>query len=528
MWAWLLFALAVLCVHVRIARATWASELSFDDEPAHYATAVMVFEYLRTALGRNPLAFAQSFYIRFPKVAFGHWPPVFYAVQSAAFFLIGSSIAAARAVSAAIAFTIAGLLVWRVGRWKDLGYGVLAGAVFLSVGTVQINAWQVMSDLLTGLFYYLAILAFSDFLASANRNAALRFVLWSVLAILTKGNAWALGIFAALAPCLSGRWKCFRSVWYWISGVLIVALGAPFYWLARQAGVGYVADVVQVVTHVHLAVRGLSYSVPFFTPVLLATTVLGFGYVLYRRWVCHLLDSETLDGLCAGCGILAQVLFLLIFPLTREGRYFAPSGILAAILFIPAAALVARALKRLGRVAALTPVALGFCVLVESGFPSPQVISGFHAAMASIPLRTEGSVILVSSSPIGEGDMVADRLEMDRARAGVVLRASQVLASSNWGKNYQERFQDADGVIGYLHSTGVRYIAFDRSIQRYPHELLLAEALQKLAGEFQRIGSVPEPAGSIDIYVSNLVDHNPPEVRIPGRGANWPPYRMKP
>src|SRR5258708_23859140 len=48
------------------------------DEAAHYVTALMVRDYLLHGLSQPPVAFAENYYMHYPRVAFGHWPPVFY------------------------------------------------------------------------------------------------------------------------------------------------------------------------------------------------------------------------------------------------------------------------------------------------------------------------------------------------------------------------------------------------------------------------------------------------------------------
>jgi hypothetical protein len=532
LWPYLLFACVVLSVYVYLGWTLRSSELTEPDEPAHFTTSMMVFEYLRTALGMNPLGFAESFYIRFPKVMMGHWPPGFYIVQAAAFFLTGPSQAAARAICGAIAFTIAGVLLWRVRGASGWAHAILAGAVFLAIRTIQLSAWEVMSDLLTGLFMMLAVLAFSDFLEALDGKSALRFLIWSVLAILTKGNAWALGIFAVLAPLLTGRLDCIRSRWYWIAGAAVFAMAAPFYWLTRSVGLGYSQDVVVILARAHPTLFALRRSVDFFTPLLFGVTALGFGWALYRRWARGMETREVRDSLCAASGILAQFVFLLVLPLTFEDRYFIPAGALAALLFVNGGAFLGGWLSRFSpRCVVFVPVLLAFGVLAESRFPAPYTVTGFRASTKSIPFRPQGSVILVSSDALGEGDWTADRLELDPWKAGVVLRASSVLAFSRMGHHYKLTLPDADAVIDYLHSTAVRYIVIDHSREPRPHQILLEEAVHKLSGEFQLMGSFPvkrgSRAGNVDVFASNLVDRNPPEIRLPNF-PSWGAYRMQP
>src|SRR5689334_11391847 len=57
-------------------------ELSSDpDEPAHYVSGLLVRDYLAQGVPGSPMAFARDFYLHYPKVAIGHWPPLFYVVQ---------------------------------------------------------------------------------------------------------------------------------------------------------------------------------------------------------------------------------------------------------------------------------------------------------------------------------------------------------------------------------------------------------------------------------------------------------------
>jgi 4-amino-4-deoxy-L-arabinose transferase-like glycosyltransferase len=151
----------------------------------------MVYDYLRTALGADPIRFAEGFYVRYPKVAFGHWPPAYYAVQAVWYGLFGAGVWSAQCLSAATAAGVAGLLFRRL-RGDGCGVALVAAILFMAMPLVQQTAWQAMSDLLTGLFVFLALLAFSDLLdARRRRRAGVGFLTWSILALLTKGTAWA-------------------------------------------------------------------------------------------------------------------------------------------------------------------------------------------------------------------------------------------------------------------------------------------------------------------------------------------------
>ncbi|SRR6056297_1101626 len=83
---WYLFIflwLLSLITTAQIQAGGFGAEMYHPDEPAHFVTGVMVTEYLRGAEFTAPVEFAEAFYLRYPKVAFGHWPPLFYFVQAA-------------------------------------------------------------------------------------------------------------------------------------------------------------------------------------------------------------------------------------------------------------------------------------------------------------------------------------------------------------------------------------------------------------------------------------------------------------
>ena len=48
----------VVSLHCQIAAVVGGEELASSDPPAHFTSGVMVYDYLRTALGTDPIRFA--------------------------------------------------------------------------------------------------------------------------------------------------------------------------------------------------------------------------------------------------------------------------------------------------------------------------------------------------------------------------------------------------------------------------------------------------------------------------------------
>src|SRR2546421_5009582 len=98
------------------------SELTREsDEPAHYVTALMVRDYMAQGMPAKPLAFAKNYYLHYPKVAFGHWPPVFYLFQASWMVIFGVSrtsvLCLMLAITALLGATLYAVISRALGWW---------------------------------------------------------------------------------------------------------------------------------------------------------------------------------------------------------------------------------------------------------------------------------------------------------------------------------------------------------------------------------------------------------------------------
>src|ERR1700722_397874 len=86
--AWSTFlAAALICGTVgslQVYRNGYRSSLAnHPDEAGHFVSGLCVLDYLRAGWGTNPIRFVESYYAHYPKVAIGHWPPMFFVMQAA-------------------------------------------------------------------------------------------------------------------------------------------------------------------------------------------------------------------------------------------------------------------------------------------------------------------------------------------------------------------------------------------------------------------------------------------------------------
>ena len=181
------------------------------DEPAHLVTSLMVRDFLADVKFHHPWQFAQEYYYHYPKVAVGHWPPVFYGALGIWSLLVGASRGAALMFNAILAATTASVIYFTgkrlIGRWA----GILAAVLFVASPLVQDSSARVMTEHLSTLEMLVSTLSFARFTRTGQIGDGLAFGVVAALAILTHGNAWALGLVPGLTIALTKRWWLLRQ-----------------------------------------------------------------------------------------------------------------------------------------------------------------------------------------------------------------------------------------------------------------------------------------------------------------------------
>jgi hypothetical protein len=522
------------------------SSLIDNDPPSHFVSGAMVHDYLHRAAGSDPLAFAESYYVRYPKVAIGHWPPAYYGLQAVWYSLSGVHIVSARLLSAAIALMLALAIVWPVQRSHGTAIALGVGAVFLALPPVLENTWTVMSDLLTAWFVWLMLLAAVPLLDRTDRpadandeerrsssaaRAVARMAVPGALALLTKGTAWALAPGLLIAPLTTRRFRAFLSGPCWASAALIVLLGAPFYLLARQSGVSYPLDATGLATAGSVDGIGWSTRVAFVwpvtaigSPVVFLLAAIGIVHAFRARWQRGDESRGTTTDLLSAAFVIGHVLFFFVFPLSDNPRAWMASLPPLLLLMARGIGVVVRAWPaRPGRDAIAVPILLG-AAIATADFSKMEInpIEGYRAAASAIPYPDGGTLILIASDSPGEGAFIVERLVGDPARAGVVLRGDQTIADSNWsGSIVRSRFETPRAVRDRLVELQVRYVVLDSSMPPggWPGRALLTRAVEddpatfRLFGRFTVTDRLGVRRGELVVY-ENPSAERPREIRV--------------
>lgn len=499
---------------------TWNNEINVEpDDPAHYVTALMLHDYLRDGLPVGPMRFAEVFYAHYPKVAMGHWPPLFYVVQAAWMLLFGPSIRSDLFLmllfSVSLATTVY-ILVRRVLRSEVSAFA--AALLLLGMPVMQLYGGTVLADVPVALFAFWAVLFWARFLDTGRIRSVVGFSSMTAVAILTKGNGFALLLVPLLTLFFNRRWDYLKNVRFRLA------------WLPIPFSMLWSLFTMDLVEQTMLYRPGVSYSaiaIPFYLSNTFAAcgaclsllAVVGGLKVIFDCW------RRKTSGLWVSIVALAIAVIALhsIVPIGFEMRYLLmllPCMVLLAVQGVVtfASTLPFTRFPLARRVDALMLVVVLVFALTTFAIP-PKRPSGFAEAASFLTSRPEfaKSVILVSSEGNGEGPFIARVAEFDHQRPNhIVLRASHTFADSSWNsQNYRLLMDSPNEIENYLLSVPIGVIVVDRTALTSPnlHQRLLLQAIHEHPETWKLVAVFPtDPAKrmgeGIEVY-RNLGDAYP-------------------
>ena len=477
------------------------------DEASHYVTGVMIRDYIVRGLPGNPVTFAKDFYIHYPRVAFGLWPPMFHLLSGVWMLVFGTD-------RTSILFLLAALTT----AWAFIFYlisrtalGTTTAAVFavllVLLPTTQKNTSTVMLEIPLAVMMLLAMGAYARYLERERIADALVFGLSAAGALLVKYNALALALVPPLCVILTGKYYLWRSKSFWLPAAVVLVIAGPWYLAMRHLGM-YAAELgTRTPTTMAVLAANARNTIVVAGPVVFVLAV--FGSVLmslkFRR--------QPEDGSFKVCSLsvvaAAMVLALFIFHCVIHRvylRYFLPAAPALMLLSRPSLEYLHSFLRKR---TALTLAALSLLIGVHAAFTFgvPQKPASAYVKAADAVISSglaHNAAVLVSADAEGEGMLTAEFVMRDQRPDRYVVRASKLLASQTlMGDKYELKYHTPQEIMTVLDSIPVAMVV----TQRCPkgkcgeHENLLNEAAA-LYPERWRLSSVipSEPDSPILVY----------------------------
>ena len=452
-----LLSLAVVIV-VQILSGAYSAEYSgAADEAAHAVTSLMVRDYLLTFPWQNPVDFAVQYYIHYPKVAIGHWPPGYFLAQALWWLVLPPGRMSAMAFNVVTAVAASLLFYPLARRWATPYWAAGVTVVMLLTREMQDAVSQMMSDLLS---LVAALLVMRTLIAAAEKPAtrtlaavvaalaltmavkptAVALVPGVLIALLATGAVSEMGRKVLIPAAWAGAGAVPVAVWY------ISQTDGGFAGLLRWGGWG-----TRGPWHIGILPQLAGYGV-------LAAAIGGMGIAVWRRRA----DAVVLASLLAG-----MVMTSYLVRAMRESRHW-----IFAIPLLLLLTLVVRA-----ELVPRTRWAWGI-VAVMLFFPYHlyrQQPLGFEALAGQMPLPAR----MLVSSPSGwsEGCWVATVSFAERRPGSTIVRATKALADTDWNsRDYKLLASTGDAMDRILDESGVdRVILHDGVAEpRLPHHDALA------------------------------------------------------
>ena len=506
----------------------------YPDEAGHYITGLMVRDYIASLNLKSPIKFAEDYYIHYPKVAIGHWPPFFYIVQTIWTLLFSPSRFSILLLMALLTMLLASTVYWQIKNQFGSKTGIIFGLLLIALPLIQTYSKMVMTEILLTLLSFWAALYFGRFLDSERWQEAAGFGICATMAILTKGNGLALALVPPLALLFSRRWHLIRRPSFWLPLVIVLIFCAPLQWITMDIVRNGWQESAPTLKFTTTAIRYYSYHLIKIAGIGLSLFIaIGFIMQVVKPYRCKQVEGKWA---AIGAFLLSVLLFHCIIPCGQEDRHLI-MAIPALLMFLAAGlasiieSLPLRSFANRPK-ALLLALVMSIVFAVETFRVPKKAFYGFGKVAQQLLATSDfrHSVFLVSSDSRGEGMFISEVAMQENRPGHIVLRASKSLSLSRWdGTEYESFYNAPEEMMSYLKEIPVGIVIFDKSAQyQSKHHHLLQETLEEypqhweLLGNYtltrkgiehhkalwvyRQIGHETQPVGTIKINMHNMLE----------------------
>jgi hypothetical protein len=459
-WFILVFLLSLtLAVFLQKRSGSHDTELSeYPDEPAHYVSGLMVRSYLHQGHWESPTRFAEEYYLHYPKVAIGHWPPIYYLAQFVWTLVFPATIssisylqAVLLAVTSAILFTIA-------KRRSGVELALILCGAFLILRPTQELGSEIMSEPLLALTTLAATWSIARYFETARSAALIGFVVLVEVAAHTKGSGIVLaGVPVLLGVCI-GRRDVLRKRSFWLAQLIMIVVLLP--WQI------FTFKMLSNGTDGPLSLRLVLVQAREFGPIMvnmfgwpLLVLILSGGFIV-------IVSRRHRDPLLVSCAVTAA--------LTLAFHCVSPSGAEDRRLFmaIPEALI-------------LTPLPFLYLAQPRQRRPWPTVLLLIIVASSLLSTRLAfrkaavgyrqsagwllananrgENAVLIASDIDGEGMLISEIGQREPKPSLYIVRSSKLFEDCDWqGRDCRPIITDPSRAEQVLDSMPVRYVVIDR------------------------------------------------------------------
>jgi hypothetical protein len=469
------------------------------DDSAHYVTGLMVRDYIAAGLPAPPMQFAKDYYLHYPKVGLGQWPPLFYIVEAVWMLLFSPSKISVMLMMALLTTLLALAACLAVAEEFGRVAGAAAGLLLICLPTVQELTGTVMSEVASALLAFWAVLLFARFLDSRRWSDSAGFGVLASLAILTHGIAFFLAFVPVIGAAIQRRFRLLVHPSFWLPAAIVLVLCGPWYFLAPGARHEFVVPAAGLTFGLDRIVRTPSDLLRMTGVVLFVLILIGFTVQILLPMLKGRAPGARWAS--AAAAILGFWLFRTVVSPATDFRHLiiiAPAAIMFLVggLVWLASRLPLPGLG-IGKRQVMLAVIAGLAFGVEVFAVPKQTSQGLGAVAQDLLNRPEfqDSVFLISSDAgYREGQFIAEIAMHERRPGHFVLRASKVLARSSWlGDGYMVLYATPAEMMHYMESVPVGVLVMDRcpASSKLEHQRVLQQMVELYPQKWRLAGSYP-------------------------------------
>ena len=498
----------------------------YSDDAAHFMNGLLVRDYLLQAPGTDPVAFAEQYYINYPKIAPLMWPPLFHVTFGLTLLAGGPPGGTALLLLALCCAWVVFRLHMIVERLAGSLAALIAVALLLTTPMVMTMTSVVMLDLVIATFTLESAYWLTRFMRSNSSRDAIVFGIFVSLACLTKGT----GVIAVLIPAvmipITGRWDLLRSRGLYLSAGVVLVLGVPLLAASAMfdAGIGDFGPVSPSLVTMRLEFYAMHLR-NHVGIVPLGFAALGVLATIARARHRPNVYLPLAEGLVALLG--ATCVFHLLNPhLSDSSRYLTPAiPALIGLAMLGAAATVdwlqLDGRRRLPFVALIGVIAMSATVARVSATPGSPL--GYREVFEQLTTSGQlaGRRLLVVSDEFGEGAAVTEAAVRGLQPAPTIIRGSKLLARGTWMVAGHAIYDSSEAILCDLEDLHVVYVLLDRSpgAMSVPYFQQVSDMVGH-SGRVERVDLLPSGSGTQAIRPLELY-----RVRVKSAG-NPKPLRL--
>jgi hypothetical protein len=493
----------------------YSSGFSGADESAHFLNSYFFSSYLKGHIGANPLAFATEFYVHYPKISIGHWPPAYYGVVGVLFLVIPATVENAFLINLLFSSLPVAAVAIALGHLVNYRAALVGAAVYALTPLVTEGQAYFMLDQVLAAICIAATMAWWAYTITPAWWRALLLAALCTFAILTKGNGWLLVFVPVYHMLLTQSWRLLKLPHVYGAALVAGSIVFPWYWLTSGIaadGFNYQAGLHYALTAFSSAIRHLVDNVSL-PGVLLATLAV---VVEFRQRRQHPARWSVISA-CLSL-VLATLTLQCLVPVDIVARYMAPALPAVSVLTIIGlhniyTRLLNRGFPSTSMIAMLVLAAFmfvpGVIHLVE------RVEKTNYQVAKAIPLLATNlphNLCLIDGVSNAEGAFMAEMALQDPDLRHYAIRASKLFADTNFmGTRYAPRFMNPEAVLAEIKRLGIHNVIIVRAGGQlaFPHSQQLADALQLPGSAFQRVAVLSHGGrlGTTEVYESTVQIH---------------------